>query len=116
MSIISEQNTFAADVARLIQFVHNAGYAISLGEAWRPQEMQQIYFDQGKTTTMKNSHGDRLAVDINFFEMVGSEPKLTYDKKDLQQFGDYWESLDKKNRWGGNWKTLVDTPHFERKV
>jgi hypothetical protein len=116
MSTISEQNNFTADVARLICFIHEHYFVISFGECWRPQEMQQIYFDQGKSKTLKNTHGDRLAIDLNFFEMVNSSPTLTYDKKKLQFIGDYWESLDKKNRWGGNWKSLVDTPHFERKI
>lgn len=81
--------------------------------------MQQIYFDQGKTLTMKSPHRDRLAIDLNFFKPATFE--LTYLKKDIQQFGDYWESLDTKNRWGGNFKdakgtSFEDTPHFERKV
>lgn len=114
MSVVSEQSIFAADVARLIQFIQGTGWAISIGEAWRPQEMQKIYFDQGKTKTMKNTHGDRLAIDLNFFRPVTFE--LTYLKTDLQKFGDFWESLDAKNKWGGNWKSLEDTPHFERKI
>ena len=114
MSLILEQNSFAGDVSKLIQFIQKAGWVLSFGETWRPPEMQKIYFDQGKSKTMKNSHGDRLAVDLNFFKPVTFE--LTYAKKDLQQFGDYWESLDKKNIWGGNWKTIIDTPHFERRI
>jgi len=38
------------------------------------------------------------------------------DKLSLQELGDYWESLDSLNRWGGNWKTLYDFPHFERRA
>ena len=116
MSLISEQNVFAADVARLIQHVHSLCWAVTLGEAWRPLEMQQIYFNQGKSATMKNSHGDRLAIDLNFFKVVNGKPVVIYDKKDLQQFGDFWEQLDEKNIWGGNWKSFIDCPHFERKV
>jgi hypothetical protein len=118
MSKITEQNTFTADVARLIMFIHESGWAISFGETWRPDEM---HFVSGKSTTMKNSHGDRLAVDLNFFDMSSGEPTLTYKKELLQKFGDYWQSLDKKNVWGGNWKDkngnpFLDTPHFERRV
>ena len=115
MITLSEQNAFMADVARLIVYIQQSGYTISGGELWRPEEMQKIYFKQGKSKTMKNSHGDRLAVDLNFFDMASGQPTLTYDKSKLQMFGDYWETLDIKNRWGGNWKTLADTPHFERK-
>jgi peptidoglycan L-alanyl-D-glutamate endopeptidase CwlK len=116
MTIISLQSTFCADVARLIQYAQGLGWAVTFGEAWRPPEMQKFYFDNGKSKTMRNSHGDRLAVDLNFFKNVNGKFELTYNKKDLQLFGDFWEQLDTKNVWGGNWKSLVDTPHFERKV
>ena len=115
-TIIAEQNAFLADVAKLIIFVQEEKWLISAGELWRPPEMQQIYFNQGKSKTLKNIHGDRFAIDFNFFEQANSLITLTYDKKKLQPFGDYWESLYPKNRWGGNWKSIVDTPHFERKV
>nr|WP_223154740.1 hypothetical protein [Campylobacter concisus] len=28
--------------------------------------------------------------------------------------GNYWESLNTLNRWGGNFKNFIDVPHFER--
>ena len=34
----------------------------------------------------------------------------------LEVLGEYWELLDDKNRWGGNFTSFIDTPHFERKV
>ena len=116
MSLISEQNTFTADVARLINFIHDNGIIISFGECWRPEAMQRIYFLDGKSKTMKNSHGDRLAIDLNFFRLVDGEIRLIQTKDELQFIGDYWTGLDAKNVWGGNWKTIVDCPHFERKV
>lgn len=115
MSLVTEQNIFAADVARLIGFIHDSGFAISFGECWRPPEMQELYLKQGKTKTLKSQHGDRLAIDFNFFEIVDGKLVQTYDKKKLQPIGDFWESLDKKNSWGGNWKFL-DVPHFERRT
>lgn len=116
MSLTSEQNIFTADIARLIHFVHDAGWCITMGEAWRPDEMQAIYIKKGKSLTTHSKHQDRLAMDFNFFKMVAGKPVLTFDKKELQMVGDYWENLDSKNRWGGNFKTLEDTPHFERMV
>lgn len=43
---------------------------------------------------------------------------------ELKSLGDWWEALNPKNRWGGNWRGLVDAgkshfidcPHFERQV
>jgi peptidoglycan L-alanyl-D-glutamate endopeptidase CwlK len=115
MSKVSEQSVFAADIARLIQFVHEKGWAISFGEAFRPIEMQEIYVKRGLSKTMKSKHLERLACDFNFFKMVDGKTVLVIDKASLQAFGDYWESLDKKNSWGGNWKSFLDCPHFERR-
>jgi hypothetical protein len=36
--------------------------------------------------------------------------------------GDYWESLDENNRWGGDFNGndkkdgFIDAPHFERNI
>lgn len=117
MSIINEQNIFLSDVCRLIQFVKNSGYVITGGELYRPDEMQKLYEQQGKAQKgCFNTHGMRLAMDLNIFKMVNNVPTLTYAKEDLQKIGDYWESLDPINKWGGNWKSLCDTTHFERRI
>lgn len=113
MSLVQEQRAFVKDVCSLLAFIERSRFFVTFGEAYRPDEMQKIYVAQGKAQTMKNSHGNRLAIDLNFFDVDG---KLTYDKSALQFIGDYWTALSPKNIWGGNWKSLVDTPHFERKV
>ena len=28
----------------------------------------------------------------------------------------FWESLNQKNSWGGNWASFKDVPHFERRT
>lgn len=35
-------------------------------------------------------------------------------KETMQPLGDYWESLDPLNRWGGKFSTRSDPYHFER--
>jgi len=80
------------------------------GELFRTKEQQKIYLDSGKSKTINSKHLLNLAIDLNFFNLEG---ELTYKKKDLQWIGDFWESLNDKNEWGGNWKFL-DTPHFQR--
>jgi hypothetical protein len=34
----------------------------------------------------------------------------------LKPVGEFWESLDTKNSWGGNWNSFKDVPHFERRA
>jgi hypothetical protein len=49
---------------------------------------------------------------LNFFKGGA----LIYDIKVLAPIGAYWESLNTKNSWGGNWNSFKDVPHFERRV
>ena len=116
MSLSIKQQKFSQDTVTLLLHAMEHGYRFTFGEAWRPQEMQDLYLQQGKTTVKTSQHLHRLAIDINFFKPVGAKFELTYDKKDLQFLGDFWESLDEKNRWGGNFVSFLDTPHFERRL
>ena len=112
MKLSDQQFEFAKDIIRLMLWMVERGYKFTFGEAWRPDEMQRIYYEQGKSKIKtRGRHGDRLAFDFN----IWVNGKLSYKKKDLQVIGDYWESLHPYNRWGGNWKSFVDTPHFERR-
>ncbi len=54
----------------------------------------------------------RCAMDFNVFV----DGKLTWDKEVIRPLGEYWESLNAKNRWGGNFKSFIDVPQFERYV
>ena len=112
MSLVQEQQLFLLDAVRLIAFATKAGFAVTGGELYRTVEQQEIYMKTGKTKTMNSNHLKRCAIDLNFF----TNGVLVYDKKLLQPIGDYWESLNKKNSWGGNWNSFKDVPHFERRV
>jgi len=125
MSLVKKQWEFVRDIAKLITFAEKHGIMLTFGEAFRTQDQQklnyygyevqlndqEIGFKKKEPTswTLQSQHLKRLAVDFNFFV----KGKLTYKKEDVQLLGDYWESLNPKNRWGGNWLT-PDTPHFER--
>lgn len=112
MSLLSEQWKFLQDVCKLINFIAIKGYIASGGELWRSPETQKIYLETGRSKTSTSYHLDRLAIDLNIFNKEG---KLIIRKEDLQEIGDYWESLDSKNKWGGNFKTFLDIPHFEKR-
>lgn len=113
MSMVNEQFYFLKDLARLIEFIDSKGFLITGGELWRTPEQQEIYVKSGRSMTSNSKHLSRLAIDLNFFTEDG---KIISDKKLLDPIGEYWEGLSDKNRWGGNFKTLVDLPHFERNV
>lgn len=110
MSLREEQSAFARDFNNLLTFIHSCGWEVTFGEILRTQEMQEIYVKTGKSMTTKSNHLLKCAGDLNFF----FEGTLRTTKVDLQRFGDHWESLGAKNRWGGNFKNFLDCPHFER--
>jgi hypothetical protein len=114
MNLSAEQNAFLLDVAKLINFIDNSDESVVVtgGELYRTLEQQQIYFKEGKSKTMNSNHLRRLAIDLNFIK----GGVLVSDKDSLQKYGDYWESLNPINRWGGKFSNLADTDHFERNV
>ena len=112
MSLRKEQSGFARDVAKLLAFIFNNGYEVTFGEALRTAYQQKEYLRTGKSHTMRSKHLRKLAIDLNFFK----DGKITYSKKDLQFIGDYWELLNPLNKWGGNFKSFTDVPHFQRTV
>ena len=113
MKLSDIQNEFMMDVSVLIQYIQTIkGYKCTGGELYRTMDQQRIHLRNGKSTTLRSSHLQRLAIDLNIF----INGRLTYKKEDLQEIGEFWENLRPgKNIWGGNWKSFIDTPHFERR-
>jgi hypothetical protein len=109
-TLVKEQAEFLLDAAKLIEFATEQGWVVTGGELWRTKEQQDIYLKSGKSKTKDSQHLKRLAIDLNFF----LDGKLIMDKLSLTPIGSHWESLDSKNRWGGNFKSFTDVPHFER--
>lgn len=111
-----EQTKFLFDVGNLINYAEAMGYgegenSITGGELWRTKYQQIHNIRTGVSKTMKSKHLNRLAIDLN----VIKDGKLG-SCEDYQDLGEYWESLDPKNKWGGNWRTFKDCPHFQRSV
>lgn len=128
MSLSQKQRIFTHNVGCLIQYAYHIDIELTFGEAHRTQSQILLNFfgykvvkDNGSiklkksnrlSRTLFSKHADRLAVDFNFF----INGKLTYDKHKVSALGDYWESLHDANRWGGNFKSFTDTPHFEMNI
>lgn len=110
MSLSGQQRYFTIDISKLILEADRLQIGLTFGEAYRTRYQQDKYVKDGKSKTMKSNHLKRLAVDFNFF----IDGNLTYKKEDIQELGDFWESLNPQNKWGGNYTSFIDTPHFER--
>ncbi|PIB28913.1 hypothetical protein BFP77_08325 [Maribacter sp. 4U21] len=123
MKLSTKQQIFTLNIAKLILKANEMGILLTFGDAFRTQDQQYLYYKgltfikgmlakvSRKSWTMDGQHLKRLAVDFNHFLNGGAD--LTYKKEYLQELGDYWESLHPDNRWGGNFKKTIDTPHYE---
>lgn len=110
MTLGQNQEKFTEDLAKLLKYLIDNGYAVRIGEVERTQSQQDLYVKQGKSKTSNSMHLKRCAADLHIFK----NGDWLQSKQQLQGIGDYWESLDLSNRWGGNFKSFIDTPHFER--
>ncbi|KKM97253.1 hypothetical protein LCGC14_1169970 [marine sediment metagenome] len=115
-SLSDTQFDFLQDVYMLLACIMSQGWKVTFGEVARPIEMQEIYVRTGRSKTMNSQHIPRLAIDLNFFKPTpGGGTEYVCTKEAIQGFGDYWEGLNPKNSWGGNWNSFKDTPHFQRR-
>ena len=112
MGLVTEQAAFLQDAAKLIIKAKEMGFTVTGGELQRTLEQQHIYLNSGRSKTMASNHLLKCAIDLNFIK----DGKIISDVALLKPLGDWWETLNPKNRWGGNWKTFIDTPHFERNI
>jgi len=117
MNLNREQSVFLQHVAELIRKAPEYGLLVTAGELYRTPEQQALHIKNGRSQTMHSQHLKRLAIDLNFFQQLpDGSLKLIYDGDGVRQLGAFWESLDPgANRWGGNWTSFKDTPHFERR-
>ena len=106
MTLGEHQEQFSRHLLMLMTYALNLGYEIRIGEVQRPVEMQELYVKTGRSKTMNSYHLKKCAADLHFTK----NGVLGYPK----EIGDFWESLDPLNQWGGNWKSFKDRPHFER--
>lgn len=102
------QEAFARHVAFLLARAFELGYEVRIGEAQRAAEQQKIYVETRRSKTMNSMHLKKCAIDLHFTK----DGALCYPK----ELGDFWESLDSLNQWGGNWRSFKDAPHFQRTV
>jgi peptidoglycan L-alanyl-D-glutamate endopeptidase CwlK len=109
LTLGGHQEAFARDLVSLLTFAFENGYKARIGEVERTVEQQKLYYTTGRSKTMNSMHLKKCAADIHFIDKDG---KLCYPKL----LGNYWESLNPLNQWGGNWSRFVDKPHFQRTV
>ena len=87
MSLGSDQRKFSLMVAQLIIFAYDAGYEITLGDAFADSGHKEGSF-----------HYLRLAIDLNLFK----DGVYLTETSDHEPLGAYWLSMG--GTWGGNFR------------
>jgi len=113
MSLSDKQWEFLKDFGKLIVYAESLNYKLTGGELYRTECQQSDHVKNGKSFVSHSRHQDRLAVDVYLF--VDGEIQWT-NNEHWKKLGDYWKSLNSKNVWGGDWKSLKDQYHFQRDV
>jgi hypothetical protein len=108
MTLGEHQQAFARDLVQLLNKAFMLGYEVRIGEVERTVEQQKLYVSTGRSKTMNSNHLKKCAADLHFFR----DGKIWYP----EELGNFWESLNPINSWGGNWKSFKDKPHFERRA
>lgn len=104
MELWRQQALFVVHVCQLIDYIFKQGYFCTFGEAFIDES--NIIFRH----RLDDSHCKRMAIDLNLIAPTG---ELLLDKKDYEDLGRFWETLDPENRWG-NTETCSAINHFER--
>lgn len=88
-------------------------YDFGITEGLRTIEKQKEYVKAGKSQTMNSYHLKGKAVDIKVYK----DGKVTWDLKYYKEIADIVKETavgkGLKITWGGDWKTLIDGPHFQ---
>jgi hypothetical protein len=111
LTLSGAQQEFTRDIAKLIEYIYEQGYACTFGDAYRSPKAHGGMGENGPYGRARSAHKQRLAVDFNLF-LNGKYLTKTSDHK---PFGQYWKSLRDDNRWGGDFMPVSDGNHYSKR-
>lgn len=115
MSLIDEQAAFLKHIRKLLDFADQEGFLVTGGELERSPEAQAALVRSGAEASMDSPHLRKCAMSFNFFKLSDADhPELIQTAAGLAALGSFWESLDPRNRWGGQGGKLRDLNRFVR--
>jgi len=112
--LLELQFEFNNNFSKLLDFLRNKNCKFKVGEVLRTKEQAEIYAKQGKGI-INSQHCDNLAFDVTLFKWNNEKQawEAVNDSDFYRNAGNYWKTLNSKNRWGGDWKNPNDPYHFE---
>ena len=106
MTLGEAQRKFTRLTAHLIMFIYVSGYEATYGDAYRDPRVHGNLGEKESYSSANSNHKRRLALDLNLFK----DGKFLVTSEDHRKFGEYWEMLDDRCRWGGRYN---DGNHYE---
>lgn len=101
MRLGDKQRLFVEQIARLVLWAYEQGYALTYGDAYRDPRLHGQIGEKKGYGHAKSCHKYRLAVDFNLFKKVNGEWLYLTSTEDHRPLGRKWESMHPLNRWGG---------------
>lgn len=94
------------------------GIYLIITEGFRTKEYQDDLYAKGRTKPGKvvtNARGSTYSSQHMWgvaFDIAINDAKLLYDEKTIKKVAKIAKSSKVGLSWGGDWKSIVDTPHF----
>ena len=109
MSLRKLQSDFAFQVSKLIGYIYEQGYEVTLGDAYRDPRVHGNMGTKLAYGHSKSAHKIRLAIDLNLFK----DGEFLEGSNAQEIFGDWWEKQHPLARWGGRFN---DGNHYSFEV
>lgn len=102
----------------LLKECEKKGIYLIITEGFRSKEYQDELYAKGRTKPGKkvtNAPGSAYSSQHQWgiaFDIAINDTKLLYDDKTIRKVAKIAKSKKVGLSWGGDWKSIVDTPHF----
>ena len=102
----------------LLKYCNENGIYLIITEGFRTKEYQDSLYAKGRTKPGKvvtNAKGSTYSSQHMWgiaFDIAINDSKLLYDNATIKKVAKIAKSKKIGLKWGGDWKSIVDTPHF----
>lgn len=102
----------------LLKRCNEEGIYLIITEGFRTKEYQDSLYAKGRTVPGKvvtNAKGSTYSSQHMWgiaFDIAINDSKLLYDTATIKKVAKIAKSKKVGLKWGGDWKSIVDTPHF----
>ena len=100
MTLGSQQELFSILVPGLIDYGHELGYQIRIGDCFRDPRVHGALGEKKGYGSTNSCHKLKLAIDLNLFK----DGRYITDDEGHRELGEWWEKQNPLCSWGGKWQ------------